>query len=71
MSDPRDQYIRDLQVQMRLLGQQADAMRTELEAREEDIVRLSALLIAAQDAARTATRPTILAWLIRLARRDT
>ncbi|KMK63966.1 hypothetical protein IMCC21224_1624 [Puniceibacterium sp. IMCC21224] len=56
---------------MRLLGQQADAMRTELEAREEDIVRLSALLIAAQDAARTATRPTILAWLIRLARRDT
>ena len=61
-SDPRDRQIADLHAQLRLLAAQADALRAELEHRETEITRLSALLIEAQDAA-AAPPPGLLARL--------
>lgn len=50
-TDPRNSQIADLHTQLRLLAAQADALRAELDSRETEIARLSALLIKAQDAA--------------------
>lgn len=67
--DPRDRQIADLQAQLRLLGAQADALRADLARRDTEIVRLSALLIAAQDAAAPDPAPRA-GLLARLLRRD-